>query len=96
MNVLVFVKQVADTEARIIISSDQKTLEIENKYAVNFFDEFAVEEAIRIKEVLKDVQGVAMIRFTDEDVIRHPLVGRIVRAYDQHRLAMEARKGEKL
>lgn len=56
MNVLVFVKQVADTEARIIISSDQKTLEIENKYAVNFFDEFAVEEAIRIKEALKDVQ----------------------------------------
>lgn len=56
MNVLVFVKQVADTEARIIISSDQKSLEIENKYVVNFFDEFAVEEAIRIKEALKDVQ----------------------------------------
>ena len=56
MNVLVFIKQVADTEARIIISSDQKSLEIENKYVVNFFDEFAVEEAIRIKEALKDVQ----------------------------------------
>ncbi len=51
---------------------------------------------VQAMEVLKDVQGVAMIRFTDEDVIRHPLVGRIVRAYDQHRLAMEARKGEKL
>jgi len=56
VNVLVFIKQVADTEARIIISFDQKSLEIENKYAVNFFDEFAVEEAIRIKEALKDVQ----------------------------------------
>ncbi len=56
MNVLVFVKQVADTEARIIISSDQKSLEIENKYVVNFFDEFAVEEAIRVKEALKDVE----------------------------------------
>lgn len=56
MKVLVFMKQVADTEARIIISSDQKTLEIENKYVVNFFDEFAVEEAIRIKEALKDVE----------------------------------------
>ncbi len=51
-----FIKQVADTEARIIISSDQKSLEIENKYVVNFFDEFAVEEAIRIKEALKDVE----------------------------------------
>ena len=56
MNVLVLIKQVADTEARIFISSDQKGLEIENKYAVNLFDEFAVEEAIRIKEALKDVQ----------------------------------------
>lgn len=56
MNILVFIKQVADTEARIIISSDLKSLEIENKYAVNFFDEFAVEEAIRIKEALKDVE----------------------------------------
>lgn len=54
MNILVFIKQVADTEARIIISGDNKTLEIENKYAVNFFDEFAIEEAIRIKEKIKD------------------------------------------
>ena len=56
MKVLVFIKEVADTEARIIISSDQKELEIENKYTVNFFDEFAVEEAIRIRESLKDVE----------------------------------------
>lgn len=54
MNILVFIKQVADTEARIIISGDNKTLEIENKYAVNFFDEFAIEEAIRIKEKIKE------------------------------------------
>ncbi len=53
MNILVFIKQVADTEARIIIGGDNKTLEIENKYAVNFFDEFAIEEAIKIKEKIK-------------------------------------------
>ena len=56
MNILVFIKQVADTEARIIISDENKTLEIENKYAINFFDEFAVEEAIRIKEKIKESQ----------------------------------------
>lgn len=56
VNILVFIKQVADTEARIIISSDQKTLEIENKYTINFFDEFAVEEAIRIREAHQDAQ----------------------------------------
>lgn len=56
MNILVFIKQVADTEARIQINGDNKTLEIENKYAINFFDEFAVEEAIRIKEQTKESQ----------------------------------------
>jgi electron transfer flavoprotein beta subunit len=50
LKILVFIKQVADTEARIVIKSDKKSLEIENKYNMNFFDEFAVEEAISIKE----------------------------------------------
>jgi len=56
VNILIFIKQVADTEARIIIKGDHKSLEIENKYNMNFFDEFAVEEAVRIKEKNKDVQ----------------------------------------
>ncbi len=54
MNILVFVKQVADTEARIFIADDGKSLEIENKYTMNFFDEFAVEAALRIKETHKE------------------------------------------
>lgn len=33
-------------------------------------------------DLLRDVQGIVQIRFTDVDVVRHPLVGRIVRAYD--------------
>jgi len=56
VNILVFIKQVADTEARIVINGDNKTLEIENKYAINFFDEFAIEEAIRMKERTKESQ----------------------------------------
>lgn len=56
MNIVVFIKQVADTEARIIIKSDQKSLEIENKYNMNFFDEFAMEAAIQTKEKFKDTQ----------------------------------------
>lgn len=53
MDVLVFIKQVADTEARILINEGKKGLEIENRYQMNFFDEFALEEAIRIKEQIK-------------------------------------------
>jgi phosphate starvation-inducible PhoH-like protein len=32
--------------------------------------------------VLKKVQGIAISRFTSADVVRHPLVARIVDAYD--------------
>ena len=37
-----------------------------------------LEEA---RQVLAGVDGVAMVEFSDEDVVRHPLVRRIVRAY---------------
>jgi phosphate starvation-inducible PhoH-like protein len=33
--------------------------------------------------LLKNVDGISMCRFTDADVVRHPLVQRIIRAYDQ-------------
>jgi len=32
--------------------------------------------------ILADVEGVSVTRFTADDVIRHPMVARIVRAYD--------------
>jgi len=45
-------------------------------------------------ETLAGVEGVAMIEFTDADVVRHPLVSRIVRAYDQ-RQAQAAPRAKK-
>ncbi len=36
------------------------------------------------EELLRDMEGVASIYFTDKDVVRHPLVTRIVRAYQEH------------
>lgn len=33
-------------------------------------------------EVLEHVEGISFVRFTDADVVRHALVSRIVRAYD--------------
>lgn len=35
-------------------------------------------------ETLGGVEGIAMIRFSEADVVRHPLVARIVTAYDRH------------
>ncbi|HCU08589.1 MAG TPA: phosphate starvation-inducible protein PhoH, partial [Clostridiales bacterium] len=34
--------------------------------------------------VLKDVEGIAFSMLTDSDVVRHPLVRRIVNAYDRY------------
>ena len=39
--------------------------------------------------VLEDVKGISVIRFTREDVVRHPLVGAIVRAYEKAEKATE-------
>ncbi len=45
------------------------------------------------QEVLKDVRGIAFTRFTSEDVVRHPLVARIVNAYEaQTERAEQARR----
>ncbi len=37
------------------------------------------------ERVLRDVRGIAISRFTSADVVRHPLVARIVEAYDAAR-----------
>jgi len=34
-------------------------------------------------ETLEGIEGISMIRFTEADVVRHPLVSRIVAAYDR-------------
>ena len=36
------------------------------------------------EKVLKRVSGIHMVYFTDQDVVRHDLVGRIVKAYDAY------------
>jgi phosphate starvation-inducible PhoH-like protein len=45
-------------------------------------------------ETLRDVEGAAFIHFTDADVVRHPLVARIVRAYDRAKAPSVGAAGE--
>jgi phosphate starvation-inducible PhoH-like protein len=42
---------------------------------------------IDAERVLKRVKGISVTRFTSADVVRHPLVARIVDAYDAQRIA---------
>ena len=46
---------------------------------------------IDAERVLKRVKGIAFTRFTSADVVRHPLVARIVDAYDAVRSKAPAR-----
>jgi phosphate starvation-inducible PhoH-like protein len=40
-------------------------------------------------QTLHSVDGIGVVRFSDEDVIRHPLVSRIIQAYDRREQARE-------
>ena len=43
------------------------------------------------QEILREVRGIAFTRFTSEDVVRHPLVARIVNAYEAASQKAQAR-----
>jgi phosphate starvation-inducible PhoH-like protein len=46
-------------------------------------------------KVLEDVDGIGFMRFEEADVVRHPLVQSIVRAYERHVAAQRAEKEDK-
>jgi electron transfer flavoprotein beta subunit len=51
VNIVVLLKQVPDTETLIQIADDKASIRTEDvKWVINPYDEFAVEEALRIKE----------------------------------------------
>jgi phosphate starvation-inducible PhoH-like protein len=40
---------------------------------------------VEAHRALRDVEGIAIVEFTRRDVVRHPLVQRIIAAYEVHR-----------
>jgi phosphate starvation-inducible PhoH-like protein len=44
------------------------------------------------REILRDVEGIRFIEFTDRDVVRHPLVQEVVRAYEANAARVAAQK----
>ena len=47
---------------------------------------------IHAVDILKDVEGISVCRLTDKDVVRHPLVMRIIRAYEKDAESGEQKK----
>jgi len=46
---------------------------------------------IRLPQILKNVPQIKIIHFTEADVVRHPLVREILKAYDQWEKAEEGK-----
>lgn len=39
---------------------------------------------VEAMKVLKDIEGIGFVKFTEKDVVRHPVVQRIIQAYDKY------------
>jgi phosphate starvation-inducible PhoH-like protein len=44
-----------------------------------------VSGLVEARDLLKGVEGIAFVHFTERDVVRHPLVQDIIRAYESRR-----------
>ena len=79
-------------ESKTVITGDATQVDLEQGRRSGLRD---------AEQLLDGIEGIAFRRFTDADVVRHPLVQRIVRAYDardavltEERLAREAKRRE--
>lgn len=66
--------------AKFIVTGDASQVDLPNKRDSGL---------IRGINLLKDLKGVSVISFTSEDIVRHPLVTKIVKAFDKAEPATE-------
>lgn len=68
--------------SRVVVTGDVTQIDLPDKARSGLVD------ALR---VLKNVEGIASVRFTERDVVRHRLVQEIIKAYDKAALAKNKR-----
>jgi phosphate starvation-inducible protein PhoH and related proteins len=71
--------------AKAVITGDTTQIDLPNG---------ATSGLVEACQLLSGVEGIAFIHFTERDVVRHPLVQDIIRAYEGHRQRSAARKAE--
>ncbi|RLD98924.1 MAG: phosphate starvation-inducible protein PhoH [Aquificota bacterium] len=54
-----------------------------------------VSGLVEAEEILKDVEGIRFIHFTEKDVVRHPLVQSIIKAYEEYERYCKAERERK-
>ena len=72
MKIIVCIKQVIDTAARISITDGKVDTEGSPR-VINPYDEFALEEAIRIREKIPDTEVIALTEPLQERTCRSVL-----------------------
>ncbi len=60
MNIFVCLKQVPDTEASLILKEANRISEDNLKWIINPYDEFAIEEALKLKEKINGARVIAI------------------------------------
>jgi phosphate starvation-inducible PhoH-like protein len=61
--------------SRVVVTGDVTQIDLPREQASGL---------IQVQDILGSIEGIAFIRFTHEDVVRHKLVQRIVEAYKLH------------
>ena len=59
--------------SKFIVTGDVTQIDLPNK------EDSGLSKCV---EIVRDIQGVAVTNFTKEDIVRHPLVGKIVKAFE--------------
>ena len=59
---------------RAIITGDVTQIDLQNR---------SDSGLLQASELLKGVQGIGIVKLDKKDVVRHPLVMKIIEAYDQ-------------
>ena len=61
--------------AKFIVTGDASQVDLPNK---------SDSGLLKGIDLVKEIKGISTIRFTSEDIVRHPLVTKIVKAFDHH------------
>ncbi len=63
-------------ESRMVVTGDGSQIDLKPTVPSGLFE---------AERALAGVDGIGFVRFSGADVVRHPVVGRIIEAYDRHR-----------
>lgn len=71
--------------SRVVVTGDPSQVDLPHNQ---------VSGLVHVLEVVRGVENIGSVHFTDADVVRHPLVSALIRAYDRHAAEGSTRRAE--